>query len=285
MLCGVSDVGNFPLCGSENSITGCQPSGDSCCKTDDVDFCANSVVFAGEAQLETNKHPAPLPPIATKKSAKRSEYYCERNQLRQKVAKGQHKQPKNIRRNNQNHARNNKIAIYDHDSAQVADSSSVHVLYDEELDEIKKKGTFVIQITRPHWEGRKIHWDLVEDGNQMIDLSKPFQQSVIVITTYDQVMHDIQLRFLGSFSGNQPSLRAWVVLCLVHQPDNINGGQANHLKDNVLYNVQETFQQCKKAKYNIVAGKSTSHHQSCGSIHGFGARKEMKIDDIPDSSL
>jgi len=47
--------------------------------------------------------------------------------------------------------------------------------------------------------------------------------------------------------------------------------------------VQETFQQqCRKAKY---AGKSTSHHQSCGSIHGFGARKEMKIDDITDSSL
>jgi len=46
--------------------------------------------------------------------------------------------------------------------------------------------------------------------------------------------------------------------------------------------VQETFQQ---AKYNIVAGKSTSHHQSCGSIHRFGARKEMKIDDVTDSSL
>jgi len=104
-------------------------------------------------------------------------------------------------------------------------------------------------------------------------LCKPFQQSVIVITTYDQVIHDIWWRFLGSFSANQPSLRAWVVLCLVHQPGNINGGQANHLKDNVLYDVQETFQQqCRRAKY---AGKSTSHHQSCGSIHGFGARKEM----------
>ena len=140
LLHGVSDVGNFPLCGTENSITGCQPSGDSCCKTDDVDFCANSVVFAGEAQLEINKHPAPLPPIATKKSAKRLEYYCERNWLRQKVAKGQHTQPKNIHLNNQNlAARKDKIAIYDHDSAQVADSSSVHVLYDKELDEIKKK--------------------------------------------------------------------------------------------------------------------------------------------------
>ena len=93
--------------------------------------------------------------------------------MRQKVAKGQHTQPKNIHWNNQNlAARKDKISIYDHDSAQVADSSSVHVLYDEELDEIKKKGTFAIQITRHHWEGGKIHWDLVEDGNQMIDLSE-----------------------------------------------------------------------------------------------------------------
>jgi len=50
------------------------------------------------------------------------------------------------------------------------------------------------------------------------------------------------------------------------------------------YDVAECKWQCKKSKNNIVA-KTTGHHQSCGSIFGFGSCHKFKIDEEMHSSV
>jgi len=49
MVDSVLDVGNDPLGGSDDSITGYQPSGDCYHEIVCPEFCANSVVFDGAA--------------------------------------------------------------------------------------------------------------------------------------------------------------------------------------------------------------------------------------------
>jgi len=51
MVDSVLDVGNDPLGGSDNSITGCRPPGDCYCEIVCPELCANSVVFTGKARL------------------------------------------------------------------------------------------------------------------------------------------------------------------------------------------------------------------------------------------
>jgi len=48
--------------------------------------------------------------------------------------------------------------------------------------------------------------------------------------------------------------------------------------------VVECKSKCKKSKNNIVA-KITGHHQSCGSIFGFGSCHEFKINEETHSSV
>jgi len=50
------------------------------------------------------------------------------------------------------------------------------------------------------------------------------------------------------------------------------------------YNVADCKLNCKKSKNNIVA-KMTGHHQSHGSIFGFGSHHEFKIDEETHSSV
>ena len=50
------------------------------------------------------------------------------------------------------------------------------------------------------------------------------------------------------------------------------------------YDVAECKWQCQKCKNNII-GKSTGHHQSRGSVFGYGSHREFKIDEVTHSSV
>jgi len=109
---GATVSGNFPLGGSDDSISGWPPVG-SCCETVGVDFCVNSVVFAGKAWLGNQCQPLGIPHLCTDlKDAPLPhciEEICKNigvllwvNWLRWKMDKGCHMQLKDICRNNRN---------------------------------------------------------------------------------------------------------------------------------------------------------------------------------------
>jgi len=56
-------------------------------------------------------------------------------------------------------------------------------------------------------------WDIVVEESEAINLSLPCQQYVVVVTTYEQVLDDIQLRFLKSF-GNKTNWLSLKVLVI-----------------------------------------------------------------------
>jgi len=103
--------------------------------------------------------------------------------------------------------------------------------------------------------------------------------NLLIVTTYDQLSSSECIRFIGTAS-HKPNPETWALLCLVHHQT-----ESKSLFDQNVFDVAVTKKNCGLAKYNIVTGKSTGHHRSCGFIFGFGSRRDMRIDDISQSSL
>jgi len=66
--------------------------------------------------------------------------------------------------------------------------------------------------------------------------------------------------------------KTWALLFLVsQQPDS----KSSFDNESFIVNVAKIEYRC--VNHNIVSGKATSHHRSCGCIHGFGSRRNMCI--------
>ena len=101
----------------------------------------------------------------------------------------------------------------------------------------------------------------------------------MIVTTYDQISSSNCIHFIG-MASHKPMPETWALLCLVHHQS-----ESKSAFNQNLFNVNITKKQCGQAKYNIVSGKSTSHHRCHGFIHGFGSQRDMPIDKITQSSL
>jgi len=175
--------------------------------------------------------------------------------------------PKVIRRN----ARNYEKWEFEISSLQGKKEgcSIAHLLSNGELESMKQNGTVVVHVTKPYYPklktgkiAKEMYWTVV--GSLPPEVSKePIQQSLVIVTTYNQVKHDARYQFLGTCERTNQKLETWVMLCLVVQSSIIS-------KDQTEYDVAECKYKCKKCKNNIVA-KTTGHHQSQGGIFGFGS--------------
>jgi len=148
---------------------------------------------------------------------------------------------------------------------------------------MKESGTVVAHVTKPYYPklkngkiAKEMYWTVV--GSLPPKVTKaPIKQSLVIITTYDQVQHDVRFEFLGTCKRTDQKPETWVMLCLVVQSSIIP-------EDQMEYNVVECKSKCKKCKNNIVA-KTTGHHQSHGSMFGYGSHWELKIDKDTHSSV
>jgi len=198
------------------------------------------------------------------------------------------KTPTEIRRRNLKqvfHAQTQ--AFYQQNNALPENSTSVHIMSNADMTNMKKKGVHVIVLTKPVRttvnKDKIIYWEIDRTLSTRVNLGNGnvCENSVAIVTTYDQLKNDHRIIFVGAFEGSIPAPKDWVLLCLVDQsPPRLPKGQMN-----TSYNVACEKKRCKKAKPNIVDGKSSKHHKSRGSIHGFGARKETDIDILNGSSV
>jgi len=147
-------------------------------------------------------------------------------------------------------------------------------LSDGELESMKESGTVVVHVMKLYYPKVKngkiakgMYWTVV--GSLPPNITKaPIKQSIVIITTYNQVQHDVRFEFLGTCKRTDQKPETWVMLCLVVQSSIIP-------EDQMEYNVAECKLECQKCKNNIVA-KTTGHHQSCGSIFGYGSHQVIK---------
>jgi len=71
-------------------------------------------------------------------------------------------------------------------------------LSNDELETIKKNGAVVIQVTKPYYPklpngkiAKEIYWTMVKNKALPTNfLKKSIEQSILIVTTYNQVMHD-----------------------------------------------------------------------------------------------
>ena len=183
-------------------------------------------------------------------------------------------QPKYIRQNiRHKHARSQDIAMFQGDIATQENCTIVHLLTQKELDEMKNKGGTVVHVTLPvktyETKGNPVFWKIVHVASHDDIFAGPCRRNLLIITTYDQLSSSKRIRFIGTASY-KPEPKTWALLCLVYQH---NDSKSASNQD--FYNVTQTKKECGKAKYNIVSGKSTSHHRSHGFIHGFGSHRDM----------
>jgi len=79
-----------------------------------------------------------------------------------------------------------------------------HLLTNQEMEDLKQKGTVIVHVTKPYYPklktgkiAKEIYWSVV--GSVLPEVFEgPFQQSLVIVTTYDQVQHDTRFCFVGS---------------------------------------------------------------------------------------
>jgi len=132
--------------------------------------------------------------------------------------------------------------------------------------------------TRPK---RKLHFgqSLMCQEKSMYFQVHAAKNDLLIVTTYDQLQSSKQICFIGTAS-NKPTPKTWALLCLVHQQTDFKSSF-----DTNSYVVHDSKSDCKRAKHNIVTGRATGHHRSCGNIHGFGSCRDMHINNKTLSSL
>jgi len=170
-------------------------------------------------------------------------------------------QPKVIRRNVRNYEKREfEISALQGDKAKKQGCTIAHLLSNQELDNLKKKGTVVLHVTKPYYPklksgkiAKEIYWFMVGCVPRQV-FEGPFQESVVIVTTYDQVQHDTRFCFVGSCERSNRKPETWVMLCLVVQSSTIR-------EDQPEYNVANCKYKCKKCKNNIVS-KNTGHYKS-----------------------
>ncbi len=72
------------------------------------------------------------------------------------------------------------------------------------MEDLKQKGTVIVHVTKPYYPklktgkiAKEIYWSVV--GSVLPEVFEgPFQQSLVIVTTYDQVQHDTRFCFVGS---------------------------------------------------------------------------------------
>jgi len=193
-------------------------------------------------------------------------------------------QPKYIRKNNSNYEKQKfEIFSLQGDKAKKEGCSIAHLLSNGELESMKQNGTVVVHVTKLYYPklktgkiAKEIYWTVV--GSVLPEVSEgPIQQSIVIVTMYDQVQHHARFCFVGSCERSNQKPETWVMLCLVVQSSTIP-------EDQTEYDVADCKYKCKKCKNNIIA-KTTGHHQSQGGIFGYGSQCEFKIDTETHSSV
>jgi len=193
-------------------------------------------------------------------------------------------QSKDLRRNNANQrARHVNVTFNQNEHAKHNQCTIAHVITEQQLNDMKEKGTHIIHVKQPQWNhhdkknnDRGLFWTIVKGQRT---LQQHSNNSLVVVTTYDQIAHEPKIRFIGTFD-KKPEPNAWILLCAVHQP------KENDIPfDPLFYDIPTTTQQCKTVKKNIINNKSNSHHQSQGLYFGFGSRKDMNINPNNQSSI
>jgi len=193
-------------------------------------------------------------------------------------------QPKLLRQNRRHQdARAQEISMFQGEVAKHENSTIVHLLSQQELDAMKDKGAIVVHVTSPvkTHEGKVklVFWEIQYVSTSEDIFGVPCKKNLLILTTYDQISSSKRIRFIGTAS-HKPNPKTWALLCLVHHQT-----ETKSSFDENFFDVIETKKNCGLAKYNIVTGKSTGHHRSRGFIFGFGSRRDMRIDNISQSSL
>jgi len=193
-------------------------------------------------------------------------------------------QGKNIRQNcHHQDARAQSMAMFQGNKAKHQNCTIVHLLTNDELNTMKDKGTIVIHITLPiksnNTTEKSTFWLIVDVLGNIDVFSSPCKNDMLIVTSYDQLQSSKQICFIGR-EFNKPTPKTWALLCLVHQQTDFKSSF-----DTNSYVVHDSKSDCKRAKHNIVTGRATGHHRSCGNIHGFGSCRDMHINNKTLSSL
>jgi len=170
------------------------------------------------------------------------------------------------------------------DKAPPEGCTVAHVLSQREVNEIVSHGATVIHLTNPkrNQDTGNISWAVASKGTLDGNGDTLLTNSVLFLTTYDQLEHDPKILFLGSYYSAQPDAKDWVLLSLVMQRQEQSAG----VVDDDYIDVAKTFSDCSASKPNIVDGNSSNHHGSQGWISGFGARRDFgKIKQENGSSI
>jgi len=103
-------------------------------------------------------------------------------------------QPKVIRRNVRNYKKwEFEISSLQGDKAKKQGCTIAHLLSNQELDNLKKKGMVILHVTKPYYPklktgkiAKEIYWSMVGSVPPQV-FEGPLQESVVIVTTYDQV--------------------------------------------------------------------------------------------------
>jgi len=145
------------------------------------------------------------------------------------------------------------------------------------------KGTIVVHITLPvksdKTKEKATFWLIINVSGKVDVFPGLCKNDLLIVTTYDQLQSSKQICFIGTAS-NKPTPKTWALLCLVcQQTDSKSSFDTNS------YIVHDAKSDRKRAEHNIVTGRATVHHRSCGSIHGIGSHRDMCINEKTVSSL
>jgi len=115
-------------------------------------------------------------------------------------------QPKAIRRNVRNYGKQEvEISCSQGDKAKTQGCTIAHLLSNQEMEDLKQNGTVIIHVMKLYYPklktgkiAKEIYWSVV--GSVLPEVFEgPFQQSLVIVTTYDQVQHDARFHFVGSY--------------------------------------------------------------------------------------
>ncbi len=161
--------------------------------------------------------------------------------------------------------------------AVLEESIQVHVLNKEQLKNLADKNTMIITLSCPvRDESKNIFWKIdatTEIFKEGIDISK---KNIALVCHYAAIKHDQKLCFVGAFK-KKPCDEDMILLGLILQ---------NYKKKAVKkMNIQKIFKQCSMIKKPINDSVNAKHHESVGSIFGFGSRKDTNISEETRASV
>jgi len=108
-------------------------------------------------------------------------------------------QPKDVRRNTRNYKKCKfEISSFQGDKAKTKGGTIAHLLSNGELESMKKNGALVIHVTKLYGLklgngklAKEIYWTVVGKEVLPTKLTRSLiKQSMVIVTTYDQVQHD-----------------------------------------------------------------------------------------------